>query len=114
MEPDDIMELHERFLQELFRQVLGKELTIPFPRLPYDEAMARYGSDKPDTRFGFELKDLSDLVKDCGFKVFTGALENGGIVNAVNISGGAQHFSRKEIDKLQEAVKSYGAKGLRG
>ena len=112
VEPDDIMELHERFLQELFRQVLGKELTIPFPRLPYDEAMARYGSDKPDTRFGFELKDLSDLVKDCGFKVFTGALENGGIVNAVNISGGAQHFSRKEIDKLQEAVKSYGAKGL--
>ena len=88
------------------------ELSIPFPRLPYDEAMARYGSDKPDIRFGFELRDLSDLLADCGFKVFTGALENGGIVSAIKIDGGADQFSRKEIDKLQEAIKTYGAKGL--
>ena len=112
VEPEDIMELQERFLKKLFKEVLDVELSIPFPRLPYDEAMARYGSDKPDIRFGFELRDLSDLVADCGFKVFTGALENGGIVSAIKIDGGADQFSRKEIDKLQEAIKTYGAKGL--
>ncbi len=112
VEPDDIIEIQERFLQKLFKEVLEKEIEIPFPRIPYDEAMARYGSDKPDTRFGFELKDLGDLVADCGFKVFAGALENGGLVNAINITGGAEKFSRKEIDKLQESIKSYGAKGL--
>lgn len=112
VEPEDIMELQERFLKKLFKEVLDVELSIPFPRLPYDEAMARYGSDKPDIRFGFELRDLSDLLADCGFKVFTGALENGGIVSAIKIDGGADQFSRKEIDKLQEAIKTYGAKGL--
>ncbi len=112
VEPDDIMEIQERFLKTLFKEVLDVDVAIPFPRLPYDEAMARYGSDKPDTRFGFELKDLGDIVAGCGFKVFTGALESGGLVNAININGGAEKFSRKEIDKLQEAIKSYGAKGL--
>lgn len=112
VEPDDIIEIQERFLKKLFKEVLDRDIEIPFPRLPYDEAMARYGSDKPDTRFGFELKDLGDLVADCGFKVFTGALENGGLVNAINITGGADQFSRKEIDKLQESIKAYGAKGL--
>ena len=112
VEPDDIIDIQERFLQTLFKEVLDVDVAIPFERLPYDEAMARYGSDKPDTRFGFELKDLGDIVSGCGFKVFTGALESGGIVNAVNISGGAEKFSRKDIDKLQETVKSYGAKGL--
>ena len=112
VEPDDIMEIQERFLKTLFKEVLDIDIAIPFLRLPYDEAMARYGSDKPDTRFGFELKDLGDIAAGCGFKVFTGALESGGLVNAINISGGADKFSRKEIDKLQEAIKSYGAKGL--
>lgn len=112
VEQDDIIEIQERFLKTLFQEVLDVDVQIPFPRLTYDEAMSRYGSDKPDTRFGFELKDLGDIVAGCGFQVFTGALESGGIVNAVNISGGADKFSRKEIDKLQEAVKSYGAKGL--
>ena len=112
VEPDDIIDIQERFLKKLFKEVLDRDIQIPFPRLPYDEAMARYGSDKPDTRFGFELKDLGDLTADCGFKVFTGALEGGGLVNAININGGADKFSRKEIDKLQESIKSYGAKGL--
>jgi aspartyl-tRNA synthetase len=74
--------------------------------------MSRYGSDKPDTRFGFELVDLGDIVNGCEFKVFTSAIENGGKVNAININGGAEKFSRKDIDKMQESIKSYGAKGL--
>ncbi len=112
VEPDDIMEIQERFMKKLFKEVLDRDIEIPFPRMPYDEAMARYGSDKPDTRFGFELVELGDIAADCGFKVFTSALENGGLVDAINITGGAEKFSRKEIDKLQEAIKSYGAKGL--
>ena len=112
VEPEDIMEIQERFLKTLFRETLGVELETPFLQLPYDEAMDRFGSDKPDTRFGFELKDLSEIVKGCGFKVFTSALENGGVVKAINIKNGADQFSRKEIDKLAESAKSYGAKGL--
>ncbi len=112
VEPDDIIEIQERFLKKLFKEVLDVDVNIPFARLTYDEAMERYGSDKPDTRFGFELKDLGDVVADCGFKVFTGALESGGMVKAININGGADKFSRKDIDKLQEKIKSYGAKGL--
>lgn len=112
VEPDDIIEIQERFLQKLFKEVLDTDVQIPFARLTYDEAMERYGSDKPDTRFGFELKDIGDIVADCGFKVFTGALESGGMVKAININGGSDKFSRKDIDKLQEKIKSYGAKGL--
>ncbi|MCI8284063.1 MAG: aspartate--tRNA ligase [Firmicutes bacterium] len=112
VEPDDIIEIQERFLQKLFKEVLGADVQIPFARLTYDEAMERYGSDKPDTRFGFELKELGDIVAGCGFKVFTGAIESGGMVKAININGGADKFSRKDIDKLQEKIKSYGAKGL--
>ena len=80
--------------------------------MTYDEAIERFGSDKPDTRFGFELKRLNETVKNCGFKVFTDALSSGGDVRGININGGADKFSRKDIDKLQEALKSYGAKGL--
>ena len=112
VEPEDIMEIQERYLKYLFKEVLNVDLETPFLKLPYDEAMDRYGSDKPDTRFGFELKDLSDIVRDCGFKVFVSALENGGVVKAININGGASEFSRKDIDKLAESAKSYGAKGL--
>ncbi len=112
VEPEDIMEIQERYMKTLFKQVLDVDIQIPFDRLPYDEAMDRYGSDKPDTRFGFELKNLSDVTAGCGFKVFTSALENGGVVKAINIKGGADSFSRKEIDKLGESAKSYGAKGL--
>lgn len=112
VEPDDIMEIQERYLKTLFRETLGVDIRIPFPRIPYDEAMERFGSDKPDTRFGFELKDLSDIVKDCGFGVFENAVKDGGVVKAICITGGADHYSRKKIDKLGEAAKDYGAKGL--
>lgn len=112
VEPEDIMELQERYLQNLFREVLGREIAIPFPKMTFEEAMARYGSDKPDTRFGFELHDLGEIVRNCGFKVFTGALESGGRVCAINIKGGAETFTRKKIDKMQESIRVFGAKGL--
>ena len=108
---DDVMQMHEGFLKRLLKEFCGKELTESFIRMPYAEAMERFGSDKPDIRFGYELTDLSAVVKDCGFKVFSGAVENGGSVRAINVKGGAG-FSRKEIDSLVEFVKSYKAKGL--
>ena len=112
VQPDDIMEIQEQFMKNLFKEVLDCDIEIPFRRISYDEAMERYGSDKPDTRFGFELVDIAEIVKDCDFKVFTDAIENGGRVKAINIIGGAYIFTRKDIDKLAESIKSYGAKGL--
>ena len=88
------------------------DIETPLPRLTWQEAMERYGSDKPDTRFGSELKKLNDVVAGCGFKVFTDALEKGGDVRGICIDGGSAHFSRKDIDKLTESARSYGAKGL--
>ena len=112
VEAEDVMELQERFLQKLMKEVMDIEIQIPFPRLTYREAMDRFGSDKPDTRFGFELKDLSDIVKDCGFKVFSQAVAEGKTVRGINFNGCNEHFSRKEIDKLPELIKTFGAKGL--
>ncbi|MDD6255262.1 MAG: aspartate--tRNA ligase [Eubacteriales bacterium] len=112
VEPDDIMEIQERYLKTLFKETIGLDIQIPFQRIPYDEAMDRFGSDKPDTRFGFELKDLTDLMKDCGFKVFSSTVDAGGVVKAICITGGADKYSRKDIDKLGEKAKDYGAKGL--
>ncbi len=112
VQPEDIMDVQERFMKNLFKEVLDRDIEIPFRRISYDEAMERYGSDKPDTRFGFELTDIAEIVKDCDFKVFTEAIEKGGRVNAINITGGADKFTRKEIDKLAESIKAYGAKGL--
>lgn len=109
---DDVMEMQEGFMKRLFKEVMGQDISTPFPKMTYDEAMERFGSDKPDTRFGFELKRLNETVKNCGFKVFTDALSSGGDVRGININGGADKFSRKDMDKLQEALKSYGAKGL--
>ncbi len=108
---DDVMQMHEGFLKRVCREFLGKELAGDFIRMPYAEAMARFGSDKPDIRFGFELTDLSEAVRSCGFKVFSGAVAAGGSVRGINVKGGAK-FSRKEIDSLVEFVKSYRAKGL--
>jgi len=108
---DDVMKMHEGFLKRVLKEYMNVELTEDFPRMPYAEAMDRFGSDKPDIRFGFELTNLSALLKDCGFKVFSGAIENGGSVRAINVKGGAK-FSRKEIDSLVEFVKLYKAKGL--
>ncbi len=112
VDADDIMEIQERYLQTLFKEVMDVELQIPFPRLTYDEAMNRFGSDKPDTRFGFELKDLSDLAEGCGFSVFANAVADGGVVKAICVNGAAEDFSRKKIDKLADGVKDFGAKGL--
>ncbi len=111
VEAEDVMGLNERFIQKLFKEVLNKDIELPLRRIPYCEAMSKYGSDKPDTRFGLELQDISDVVKTCEFKVFKGAIEAGGSVRGINIKGGAS-FSRKEIDSLGEFVKTYRAKGL--
>ena len=108
---DEIMELNEGFLAYVFKNFMGKELETPFLRMTWREAMERYGSDKPDIRFGFELTNLSDIVANSEFKVFSGAVQNGGSVRAINVKGGAK-FSRKEIDALTEKAKHYHAKGL--
>ncbi len=109
---DDVMAVNEGFMKKVFHDVLGVEVKTPFKRLCYDEAMERYGSDKPDTRFGLELVNLSDLLVHCEFKVFAGALAAGGSVRAINVKGAAAQLTRKEIDKLVEFSKTYKAKGL--
>ena len=108
---DDVIEVNERLLKHLFKEVINVDVEIPFKRMPWQEAMDRFGSDKPDTRFGMELCDVSEVVKDCGFGVFTGALENGGSVRGINVEGQAK-MPRKKIDKLVDFAKTYGAKGL--
>lgn len=112
VDEDDVIAVNEGFLKEVFQSVLGIELTTPFPRLPYSEAMSRYGSDKPDIRFEMELCDLSDLLQGTEFKVFAGALSGGGSVRAINAKGAAATLTRKEIDKLTDLCKTYRAKGL--
>lgn len=112
VEEDDVIAVNEGFLQRLFKETLHVDIELPLPRLPYAEAMARYGSDKPDTRFGLELCDLTDLVSDCSFSVFRQAVELGGSVRCINVKGHSGSFSRKEIDALGEFVKTYRAKGL--
>ncbi len=109
---DDVIEIQEGYLKRVFKELKGVEIQTPFPRISYDEAMKRFGSDKPDTRFGFELCDITQLVADCEFKVFTDAIAAGGSVRGICITGGADAYTRKKIDKLTEAVKSYGAKGM--
>ena len=109
---EDVLAMGEKFITYLFERVLGEKIALPLPRLKYTDAMSRFGSDKPDTRFGMELKDVSDLVKDCGFGVFSGAIADGGMVNAIVAEGGAAVLTRKEIDKLTEQAKGIGAKGL--
>ena len=108
---DDVIEVNEKYLKKLFKEVLDVDVQLPIQRMTWQEAMNRYGSDKPDLRFGMELKDVSDVVKDCGFAVFTGALENGGSVRGINAKGQGG-MPRKKIDKLTAFVKDYGAKGL--
>ena len=108
---DDVIDVNERLLAKLWKEILGVEIKTPFKRMTWQEAMDRFGSDKPDTRFSFELKDISDVVKDCGFSVFTSALENGGSVRGINANGQGS-MPRKKIDALVEFAKGYGAKGL--
>lgn len=108
---EDVLAVNEGFLAELFQEIMGVTVSLPLPRMTYVEAMDRFGSDKPDTRFGLELMNVSDIAAQSGFQVFTGALEAGGSVRLICVPGGAQ-MSRKEIDSLGEFVKTYKAKGL--
>ena len=112
VEEEDVMSVNEKFMQRLMKETIGVDVQLPLLRLPWDEAMRRFGSDKPDMRFGLELCDMSDIVADCGFSVFTGAVANGGSVRAVCVPGGVAAFTRKNIDELTEFVKIYKAKGL--
>lgn len=108
---DDVIDVNERLLAKLFKEVLGVEVALPIPRMTWQEAMDRYGSDKPDTRFGMELTDVTEVVKDCEFVVFKGAIENGGTVRGINAKGQGG-MARKKIDKLVDFAKGFGAKGL--
>lgn len=108
---DDVIDVNERLLAKLFKEVLGIEVSLPIPRMTWQEAMDRYGSDKPDVRFGMELTNVTELVKDCEFVVFKGAIENGGTVRGINAKGQGE-MPRKKIDKLVSFAKDYGAKGL--
>lgn len=109
---EDILEMNEGFIKRLFKEVLDVDIPTPLPRLTYKDSMERYGSDKPDTRFGMEIQDISDLVKDSGFGVFSSAIESGGSVRAIVAKNSASVLTRKEIDKLTEYVRGIGAKGL--
>ncbi len=108
---DDVIDATERMVRRVCKEAIGIEVNLPMKRITWQEAMERFGSDKPDTRFGMELKNVSEVVKDCGFGVFTGALENGGSVRGINVKGQAE-MPRKKIDALTEFAKGYGAKGL--
>jgi len=112
VEMEDVLGMVEGFMERVFREALGEEVKLPLPRLTYQEAMDRYGSDKPDTRFGMELFDISDIAENCGFGVFSGAIEAGGSVRGITAEGGAATLTRKEIDKLTEHARGIGAKGL--
>ena len=109
---DDVIEVQEGFIKKVMKEVKGIDVETPFRRITYAEAMERYGSDKPDTRFDIELMKLNDMFEDCGFEVFTKTLAEGGDIRGICVPGGAEHFSRKKIDKLVDEVKHYGAKGL--
>ncbi len=108
---DDVIDVNERLIARIFKDNLGVDVPLPMPRMTWQEAMDRFGSDKPDIRFGMELKNVSEIVKNCGFGVFTGALENGGSVRGINVKGQGA-MPRKKIDALVEFAKGYGAKGL--
>ncbi|MDX1359463.1 MAG: aspartate--tRNA ligase, partial [Clostridia bacterium] len=112
VDEDDIIAVNEKYMKRLFKEIKGIDLELPLPMMTYQEAMDRFGSDKPEVRFGMELIDLSDILKESGFKVFSGAVKSGGSVRAINAKGCGAKFSRREIDALVEFVKIYGAKGM--
>ena len=112
VEMEDVLSIGEGFMKRVFKEILDVDIALPLPRLTYKEAMERYGSDKPDTRFGMEIVDLSETVKGCGFGVFTGAIENGGSVRAIKADDAVTKLTRKEIDKLTDYIKGIGGKGL--
>lgn len=109
---EDVMAINEKLIYRIFKEVIGVEIELPIRRMSYKEAMEKYGVDKPDLRFGFELVNISDIVKNCSFKVFSQATENNGSVRGINIKGYGDQFTRKDISSLEEFAKTYGAKGL--
>lgn len=109
---DDVLAMNEKLMKRLFKEIKGIDIELPLKRMSYEEAMNRFGVDKPDLRFGFELNDISDIVSGAGFKVFSDAVANGGAVKGININGHGESFTRKDISSLEEYVKTYGAKGL--
>lgn len=109
---EDVISINEKLLYNLFKEIKGIEIELPIKRMTYKEAMGRFGVDKPDLRFGFELKDISDLVANCGFKVFSSTIENQGSVRGINVKGYGDKFTRKDISSLEDYVKTFGAKGL--
>ncbi len=112
VEPEDVYSIAEGYIKRLFKEVLDVDIPTPLPRLTFTEAMNDYGSDKPDTRFDMKIKDISDIVENCGFGVFADTVKNGGTVRAINAKNAASVYTRKEIDKLTEEAKGIGAKGL--
>ena len=112
VEPEDIYAIAEGYMKRLFKEVLGKDIETPFPRIKFTDAMNDYGSDKPDTRFDMKIRDLSDIVENCGFGVFSDTVKSGGTVRAITAKGAAAVYTRKEIDKLTEEAKGIGARGL--
>ncbi len=108
----DVMSIMENMIQKLFKEILDVEVSLPLPVMSYKEAMERYGSDKPDTRFGYELTDISDLVKDCGFGVFANATKEGMSVRGINVEGKSDEISKKQLSKIEDVAKTYKAKGL--
>ncbi|MBR4287486.1 MAG: aspartate--tRNA ligase [Clostridia bacterium] len=109
---EDVLSIGEGYIARVFKEALGVDIPLPLPRLTYKEAMERYGSDKPDTRFGMEIFDLTDIVKDCGFSVFSGAVAGGGSVRGITAKNAVTTYTRKEVDKLTEFARGIGAKGL--
>lgn len=109
---EDVININEQFLYTIFKEIKGIEIELPIRRMTYNEAINRFGLDKPDLRFGLELIDISELVKESEFKVFSGTIQNGGVVKGINVKGYANEYSRKKIDKLEKYVRDYGAKGL--
>ncbi|MBR4019449.1 MAG: aspartate--tRNA ligase, partial [Clostridia bacterium] len=112
VEQEDVMRVNEGFIQRLMKDTLNIDVQLPLPRITWQEAMDRYGSDKPDTRFGLEFVNITDIADGCGFGAFADAVANGGSVRCINVEGGVDKFTRKQIDSLVEYVKTYRAKGL--
>lgn len=112
VDSEDIMSISEGFLKKVFKEVLNADITLPLPRISYSDAMERFGSDKPDTRFGLEITDITNLLKNTGFKAFLSAIEDGGSIKAIKVPSLASKMSRKEIDRLIQWIKAYGAAGL--
>lgn len=112
VDEEDIMEINERMMAHVLKNIKDVDIALPIPRMTYKEAMERYGNDKPDTRFGLELIDVTESLKSSDFKVFSSTIEKGGIIKAINVSGEAENFSRKDISNLEKYTKDYGAKGL--